>query len=170
MRSKFLVAVPFLVLLVAAPSGAATTEVSITPDRLGPLKIAETTLEEAKAHLGEPTNVRHLGRGCWDGMKRLSWGPDLKILFVRSEDHHVVQMPKVSAKDLDVAAGDRWRVSTGRELQVGDSERRLLDLYPRAKSRGGRSYTLIVKDGYKYLSARLDQADRVAWISAAESC
>ena len=64
MRVKFFVVVPFLLLSVAAPSIAATTEARITPVRLGALRISETTLEEAKALLGEPTKVKPLGTRC----------------------------------------------------------------------------------------------------------
>jgi hypothetical protein len=131
----------------------------------------KTTLADAKAQLGEPTKINPIGRGCWDRMKRLSWGDHLKILFVYSGDHHVVHTPKVMAKQFPVAGNDRWRVATGRGLEVGDSKERMIELYPNADNHGrGRTYTLLVKDEYKYLTATLDSSDRVKSLLASESC
>ena len=47
----------------------------------------------------------------------------------------------------------------------------MLVLYPNADNNGsGRTYNLVVKDGYKYLTATLDSDDRVASLLASESC
>lgn len=174
MRSRW-VAVLGLAILVVGPTAAAMSEgaslQTITPGRLGPLKIGETTLAEAKEQLGDPTKINPIGDGCFPRMKRLSWGDDLKILFVYSEDHHVVHTPKVMAKQFPVAGNDRWHVATAKGLEVGDSKERMLELYPNADNNGsGRTYNLVVKDEHKYLTATLDPSDRVASLLASELC
>jgi hypothetical protein len=157
--------------LIVGPAAAATTDATITPSRLGPLRISKTTLAEARAQLGEPTKVNPLGDGCFARMKRLSWGDDLKLLFVYSGEHHVVHTPKVMAKQFPVAGNDRWQVATARGLQVGDSKDRMFELYPNADNHGsGRTYNLVVKHEYKYMTATLDSTDRVASLLASESC
>ena len=168
MKSSFIAAV--LVLAMVSSALAATTTAEITPNKFGSLRLAETTLEEAKGILGEPTRVKRLGQGCWDRMKRVWWGDDLRILFILSGGDHVVHTPRVTATQIDVAGGDRWRVMTGRGLQVGDSKARLLELYPNAKNYGSRTYTLLVRDGYKYQTATVDDNDRVKALTASHSC
>jgi hypothetical protein len=170
MRLKLLIAVPLVLLLAAGSSGAATTEARITPVRLGTIRISETTLEEAKAEFGEPAKIKPLGTGCWERMKRLYWGDDLRILFVYVDGRHVVLTPRVSARHVDLANGDRWRVATAEGLEVGDTEDRLRELYPRARNYGSRTYTLEVRNEYQYLSAILGQDDRVKALSASEQC
>jgi hypothetical protein len=157
-------------LALAVPTSAATVDAEITPDRFGSFRISETTLREAKRTLGEPTKIERIGQGCWDRMKILKWGPDLRILFIYSGGHHVVHTPRTKARIIDVAGGDRWRMVTGRGLEIGDSKRRLLDLYPNAKNHGTRTYTLLVRDGYKYQTATLDRSDRVVALAASHSC
>ena len=171
MRLRLVVVLSLSSLLVVGPASATTLDASITASRLGSLRIMKTTLAEAKAQLGEPTKIKPLGDGCFARMKRLSWGDDLKILFVYSGDHHVVHTPKVMAKQFPVVNNDRWRVATARGLEVGDSMERMIELYPNADNNGsGRTYNLIVKDGYKYLTATLDSSDRVKSLLASESC
>ena len=170
MKEKTFVASLLFIALMAPASFAATTTAEITPNRFGSLRLAETTLEEAKDILGEPSRVKRLGPGCWDKMKRVWWGDDLRILFILSGGHHVVHTPRVTATQIDVAGGDRWRVMTGRGLQVGDSKARLLELYPNARNYGSRTYTLLVRDGYKYQTATLDDHDRVKALAASHSC
>jgi hypothetical protein len=157
--------------LVIGPASAATMDAIITTNRLGPLRLNKTTLAEAKAQLGEPTKINPIGQGCWDRMKRLSWGDDLKILFVYSRNHHVVHTPKVMSKQFPVSGNDRWRAATARGLEVGDTKERMLELYPNADNNGsGRTYNLVIKDGYKYLTATLDSDGRVASLLASETC
>ena len=171
MRSRWVAVLGLAILVVGPTAAAATTEATITVNGLGPLKIGETTLAEAKDQLGEPTKVNPLGDGCFARMKRLSWGDDLKILFVHSGGQHVVHTPKVMAKQFPVAGNDRWQVATARGLQVGDSMERMFELYPNADNHGsGRTYNLLVKDEYKYLTATLDPTDRVGSLLASESC
>ena len=170
MKIRTLSLVSFLVVALASGVLAATTTAEITPNRFGSLRLAETTLEEAKDILGDPTRVKRLGQGCWDKMKRVWWGDELRILFILSQGKHVVHTPRVTAPIIDVANGDKWRVETGRGLQIGDTRERLLELYPNAKNYGSRTYTLLVRDGYKYQTATLDDSDRVTALAASHSC
>ena len=166
---KFILAI----VLVASPTGlaaAATETVSITPNRLGSLVLEESTKEDAKALFGDPTNEKQLGDGCWPDMQRLRWGTGLTITFYSDDGVHRVLQPTVKETAIDLATGDQWRVETGRGLKIGDSKRRLLDLYPKAKNYGTRTYTLLVREGYKYQTATLDRGDRVTRLSAAVSC
>ena len=167
---KRLTALVFALSVLAATARAATTTAEITPGRFGSLVLAESTLNDAKALFGEPTKTKRFGEGCWDNMRRLWWGDDLSIFFYESEGKNRVLQPIVKNAQIDLANGDRWRVETGRGLTIGDSKKRLLELYPKAKNHGTRTYTLLVKDGYKYQTATLDADDRVKKLSAALSC
>ena len=158
------------VALFAGVAAAATTTATITPEKFGSLVLQESTVADAKALFGQPTKIRKLGPGCWDNMKRLYWGSGLNIYFYSSRGSHRVLQPIVKQTLIDLANGDRWRVETGRGLQIGDTEKRLLELYPKAKNHGSRTYTLLVRDGYKYQTATLDADDRVKKLSAALSC
>ena len=159
-----------LVLALTGVAAAATTTAEITPDKFGTLVLQESTIDDAKTLFGEPTQFKRLGEGCWDKMRRLKWGTGLTIFFYLSRGEQRVLQPVVKQRLLDLANGDQWRVETGRGLTIGDSKKRLLELYPKAKNYGSRTYTLLVKDGYKYQTATLDADDRVKKLSAAISC
>ena len=169
-KKKSLLAVAIATLALSGVATAATETVSITPNRLGSLVLEESTIEDATALFGEPTETEEIGDGCWTGMRRLRWGTDLSIVFYLDDDTHRVLQPVVKDGTLDLADGNQWRVETGRGLKIGDSKRRLVDLYPKAKNYGTRTYTLLIREGYKYQTATLDGDDRVKKLSAAVSC
>jgi hypothetical protein len=114
---------PRMTLLVAL--ALAVSPYTIQADRaVGPLRIGNATLSEARSTYGEPTTIRYRPNTCI-----ARWRPLRLALFFLSFDSD----PCTSgALIFATAASKRWR--TNRGLRVGNRRARLRALYPQAKA------------------------------------
>ena len=100
----------------------------VTPNRVGPIEMNETTVAETKEIFGEPRSRLVKQVGCfkvvrlrWDGLQTYHYKQSKTIADVRIRDEQIQ------------AAQGVYRFHTKRGLQVGDTEARLRELYPHRK-------------------------------------
>ena len=129
--------------LGGAPAGAHKPDV-FTAKRAGPIKVEQTSLDQATAWFGDPTVTKQLHIGCTD-VTMARWRKKLKIY------HHEVEGELVAAEvwvwRRKIKSTDHGTIGmhTRRGLRVGDTRARLLELHPEAtkyKYKGRSFYEL----------------------------
>ena len=126
------------VMLTALVLGAMTLPASagsedlFTKHRAGPIRNNETTIGDLKDWFGEPDSVKKVRRGCikvW----RAKWGKRLRVYAWRLEGRRRVAETWVSKRTITSDEHGTLRMHTRRGLRVGNTVKRLKNLYPKAE-------------------------------------
>lgn len=112
------------VVLTTQPTAAHQRDV-VTPDRVGPIAMRETTVAEMKDLFGEPRSRAVKEVGCfkvvrlrWEQLQTFHYKQSRTIADVRIRDDSIQGTSGI------------YRFHTPRDLRVGDSEELLRELYP----------------------------------------
>lgn len=144
--------------VVAAPASAHKRDLMRAGKRVGPIKLYETTLREAKRWFGEPTSRRVERRGCVRNVVRLRW-PGLKVYAgkYRGETAPIAEV-HVSSPTITSARHGELAIHTRRYVRVGDSEAKVRRKYPGVKGETHRGHThYIVEDDYDRVMVRVEE-------------
>jgi hypothetical protein len=104
----------------------------INRKKAGPVKIAETTLKDAKKIFGKPDTNKIVRRGCIK-VRRARWGNALTIYFGKGPKGVATEV-RVRKKEVGTKTEGRLRIHTKKGLKVGNPTGKVKDLYPRAQS------------------------------------
>ena len=121
-----------LVALTAAPAVGRPVDLVKAGRRLGPIRLFETTLGEAKSWFGAPSVRRRVRLGCIRALE-VKWGKKLLVYFETAGDHDAVQ-GEIRRRRLRSNKHGLLRLRTVKGLRVGDGHRRLRRLYPKANA------------------------------------
>jgi hypothetical protein len=139
------VATATAVTLVLAGTHAAAHKPDVfTAKRAGPIKVEETTLDQATSWFGDPTATKQLHIGCQD-VTMARWGKRLKAYHHEVEGELVVAEVWLWKRNLTTDEHGTIAMRTRRGLRVGDTKARLVELYPSAtryKYKGRTFYEL----------------------------
>jgi hypothetical protein len=116
--------------LGGVPASARLVEEIRAGRRIGPIRLGETTLSEARAWFGEPAARRRMQLGCIRAI-RARWGRRLVVFFALG-DRTAVQ-GTVRKRTITSDRHGELSIRTRRGLGIGDSNRKLRRLYPNAR-------------------------------------
>jgi hypothetical protein len=116
--------------LVAAGAARAGDLDLIRPVSAGPIVREETTLAQLRDWFGAPTVRRPVTVAC-SRVTKVRWGRRLEVYAWRDEVRHVAAV-FVRKRSIHSSEHGDLRIHTRRGLSVGDSNRRLRELYPRS--------------------------------------
>jgi hypothetical protein len=126
------VATATAVTLVLAGTPAAAHKPDVfTAKRAGPIKVEETTLDQATSWFGDPTATKQLHIGCQE-VTMARWGKRLKAYHHEVDGQLVVAEVWLWKRNLTTDEHGTMAMHTRRELRVGDTKARLVELYPGA--------------------------------------
>ena len=147
-----------VILFLAAPATAHKRDLIRAGKRVGPIKLYETTVKEAKRWFGDPTRRRIVGRGCVQNVLELRWDGSLKVWAGRYENGRApIAEAHVFAPTLTSTQHGALAIHTRRYIRVGDSERKVRRKYPNARAETHLGHThYIVEDEYDRLYVRVE--------------
>jgi hypothetical protein len=120
-------------LALAALPAAAHPADRFTKHRAGPIRNNKTTIGDLKDWFGQPDSVERVRRGCikvW----RAKWGDRLRVYAAKHpEGGRRVAETWVNKRKITSDEHGTLRMHTRRGLRVGNSVKRLKDLYPKAQ-------------------------------------
>ena len=152
-----------MVVTVALPSSLSAHEADLIKAgrKAGPIRLQRTTLSQARDWFGEPLRRRNFQYQCIQAI-RVTW-PEPQIIFTRDEERRAVT---AKIRDRTVSSNEHGtlRIHTKKGLRVGDSERRLRELYPNKEGethRGHTHYILVSGPNDGRLLARVERDEVV---------
>jgi hypothetical protein len=139
-------------------TGSATGQETalVTPGKAGPIVREETTLAQMRDWFGEPSARRTVTVACSRVIKA-RWGRRLVVYAWRNRPRRVAAV-FIRARSLRSAEHGELSVETARGLSVGDSRRRLRELYPHSNphTHAGHSHYRLRTGRYgNYLMAKV---------------
>ena len=145
-------------LLIASPATAHKRDLMRAGKRVGPIKIYETTVREAKRWFGEPTSREVEERGCVRNVVQLRW-PGLKVFAGRYDNGRApIAEVHVSAPTITSSQHGALAIHTRRYIRVGDSERKVRRKYPGARHETHKGHThYMVEDDYDRVMVRVEE-------------
>ena len=135
--------------LLATPATAHRDDLIAAGKRVGPIKLYESTLQDARRWFGDPDTRTVDERGCVRAV-RLHWRGELKVFAGRYEGD-TAEIAEVHVLDRSITSTEHGEleIHTRRDIRVGDPERMVRSAYPRARHETHRGHThYIVDDDY----------------------
>lgn len=133
-----------LVVLTAAPAVARPADLVKAGSRLGPIRLSETTLDDARSWFGAPSVRRRVRLACIRAIE-VKWGKRLLVYFEAAGDHDAVQ-GEIRRRRLRSRNHGLLKLRTVKGLRVEDGHRRLRRLYPRANGeRHGNHFDYLLR-------------------------
>jgi hypothetical protein len=142
-------------LWIGTPASAHPRDL-MRPANAGPIRRGETTMDQMRDWFGRPSGRQVVMVGC-ERVIRARWGRKLMVYAGRDEARTVAAI-FVRARRIHSAEHGDLAIHTKKGLRVGDGERKLRRLYPRARPithAGHTHYRLVTGRFDAYLMAKV---------------
>jgi hypothetical protein len=149
--------------LGAAPAQAHPEDLIRAGERVGPIRLYETTVREAKEWFGEPDAKRVIRRGCVRAV-RLRWTGTFKMFAQRYRGRNEpIAEVHVLARTVTSTTFGTLKFHTLRDLRIGDSEKKLMREYPGARGETHAGHThYVIEDRESRVLAKVVDGSVVA--------
>ncbi|HWL65157.1 MAG TPA: hypothetical protein VNP73_04200 [Actinomycetota bacterium] len=164
LRKNGLVVGLVLVLVLAVPADAHRADLIRAGKRVGPIKLYETTLRDARRWFGEPDERTVDERGCVKRVVRLLWRGELKVFAGRykGETHPIAEVHVLDRSIISFEHGG-LTIHTRRGIQVDEHQAKVRRAYPDARHETHRGHThYIVEDPYDRVLVKVVDREVVA--------
>ncbi|MDP9066968.1 MAG: hypothetical protein M3N53_01290 [Actinomycetota bacterium] len=117
--------------LMTGPGVAHQRDLITAGGKVGPIQNGRTNNADMRDMFGRPSYRDVIRVGC-SRVVRLRWRGQIQSFAYRADEQRRVVDVRVLAREVEAADGSSYTFHTRRGLRVGDSQRRLRELYPNA--------------------------------------